>query len=169
MDRRTFLQVAGATGAGAVAGCLDDRAAASGEYDVGMSTDSFLPRRLTVDVGATVTWQNTSQTGHTVTAFEGSIPDEAAYFASGGYESETAARDAWADGGGGRIDPGTSYEHTFEVPGSYGYVCIPHERVDMVGSVEVTPVESASNASNASNASIASNSSADGAPSFGVD
>jgi plastocyanin len=71
-----------------------------------------------------------------VTAYESGIPDEAAYFASGGYDSEEAAREAWTNLEGA-ITSGDTYEHTFEVPGTYHYFCIPHERGGMVGTVTV--------------------------------
>lgn len=137
MDRRTYLRVGGAAGAGLLAGCLDSRATASGEFDVGMSTEAFKPMELTVAVGDEVVWRNTSKQGHTVTAYAAGLPNGAKYFASGGYESEQAARDAWPSGFGGRLVQGDTYSHTFEVPGEHAYFCIPHENAGMVGSVLV--------------------------------
>jgi plastocyanin len=131
MDRRAFL----AGTAALAAGCLGR--GETGDYDVGMTLDSFDPEELTVPVGTTVVWENTSSRGHTVTAYEGSIPDGAEYFASGGFESETEARDAWQNEEGGIFYGGETFEHTFEVAGTYGYVCLPHERDGMVGSVIV--------------------------------
>lgn len=140
MDRRTFL--ASATGAAAVAltGCLDTLTAEPGdsEWDVGMSSSKFSPPSIEVSVGTTVTWRNTSRPGHTVTAYEEQIPDGATYFASGGFESEEAAREGWQNGFEGRLDAGEEFEHTFETPGSYTYFCIPHEQAGMVGTVKVT-------------------------------
>ena len=56
---------------------------------------------------------------------------------SGDFASESAARDAWVDGFGGRIGQDETYGHTFEVAGDYPYFCIPHERAEMVGTVVV--------------------------------
>ncbi|PSQ19222.1 halocyanin [Halobacteriales archaeon QS_8_69_26] len=56
-------------------------------------------------------------------------------WASGGFESESAARGAWDDEG--VVAGGETYEHTFEVEGTYEYFCIPHEGAGMVGSIEV--------------------------------
>lgn len=106
------------------------------DYDVGMTASAFRPYDITVSVGDEVVWENTSTRAHTVTAYDGGLPEGAAYFATGGYESEQAARDAW-DGRNGAITSGESYRHTFEVPGTYAYFCIPHERGGMTGSVTV--------------------------------
>ncbi|MFP4189239.1 MAG: plastocyanin/azurin family copper-binding protein [Halobacteriales archaeon] len=140
MKRRTLL----ATGAGALAslsGCLSvmgERNLCDGEgCDVGMRRMAFVPETFEVTVGDTVGWRNTSGADHTVTAYEGGIPDEAEFFASGDFSSEQEARDAWYDDRGGRIGVRDTYEHTFEVPGTYSYFCIPHERGGMVGQVVV--------------------------------
>ena len=137
MDRRAFLRAAGLTGTATLAGCLDSRAAPDDDSDVGMSTVAFKPAEVTVAVGESVVWRNTSKQGHTVTADEGGLPDGADYFASGDFASESAARDAWVDGFGGRIEHNEIYRHTFEVAGEYPYFCIPHERAEMVGTVVV--------------------------------
>jgi len=137
MDRRTYLRTAGVAGVVTVAGCLDSRAAGDGEYDIGMSTVAFKPQTVTVGVGEDVVWQNTSKQGHTVTAYEGGLPDGADYFASGGFDSESVARQAWVDGFGGRLNEGETYTHTFDVAGEFPYFCIPHESAGMVGTVVV--------------------------------
>ncbi|MFB6207109.1 MAG: plastocyanin/azurin family copper-binding protein [Haloglomus sp.] len=137
MRRRAFLAGAGAATA-ALAGCLGPGRSTDAEYDVGMSTSRFRPTEYAVAPGTTVRWYNTSQSSHTVTAYADGIPAEAAYFASGGHDSEAAAREAWNSSRGGSLAPGDSYEHTFEVPGTYEYFCIPHEPAGMIGVVEVT-------------------------------
>ncbi|MFB6137350.1 MAG: plastocyanin/azurin family copper-binding protein [Halobacteriaceae archaeon] len=96
----------------------------------------FDPDSLTVSVGDTVTWENTSSLGHTVTAYGDKIPEEAEYFASGDYDSEQAARDAYMSSQGGNIPAGETYEHTFEVAGTYDFFCIPHEG-SMKGTITV--------------------------------
>ncbi|MFC7138412.1 plastocyanin/azurin family copper-binding protein [Halosimplex aquaticum] len=95
---------------------------------------SFEPKTATIDSGGTVTWTNESDIRHTVTAYEDETPDEAAYFASGGFESERAARNRVTEG---LLASGEKYEHTFDQPGTYRYFCIPHESSGMVGTVRV--------------------------------
>jgi plastocyanin len=136
-SRRRFLGALGASGVVSLAGCTALVTGGGDEFDVGMTATAFDPPRITVAAGEEVVWHNTSARGHTVTAYENAIPADAAYFASGGFESETAARQAWRDGLGGKIDSGESFRHTFEVPGRYDYVCIPHEQAGMVGAVVV--------------------------------
>lgn len=135
MYRRAYLAGLGAA-VGGLAGCTTS-GSDDGDYDIGMSANAFLPDTYEVSVGESVVWRNTSSRGHTVTAYENAIPEEAAYFASGGYDDERAARDAWIDGTGGNVAQNETYEHTFEVPGEYHYVCIPHEPGGMDGVIEV--------------------------------
>lgn len=139
MRRRRFLRHAGAGGAlGAVtalAGCstvLGDQ-----PFDIGMVADGFRPEELVVAVGDTVVWENNSSRTHTVTAYEGGIPAEAEYFASGGYEDEETARSAWHAEFGGALETGDQFSYTFTVPGRYDYVCIPHEIGGMYATVIV--------------------------------
>jgi len=137
MDRRTFLAATGAGVSTALAGCSGFfNAAAAGENTVGMTINRFRPEELTVDAGTTVEFQNTSSHAHTVTAYEGGIPDEAEFFATGGFESEMAAREGW-ENQRGLLYEGESWEYTFEIPGTYQYFCIPHEDSGMIGFVEV--------------------------------
>ncbi|WP_135807280.1 plastocyanin/azurin family copper-binding protein [Halorussus marinus] len=145
MDRRTFL--AGASGVATVglAGCArlgitepDDSGGDDADHDVGMGASFFRPAEITVEAGTTVVFQNTGNRRHTVTAYESGIPEDAEFFASGGFDTEQAAREGWMAGFEGRIESGEVYEHTFEVPGEYQYFCIPHEPSGMVGTVVVT-------------------------------
>lgn len=94
----------------------------------------FDPKIKTIEPGQTVTWTNTSDVDHTVTAYGDRIPDGATYFASGGFESERAARNHVTEG---LIASGSEYEHTFEEPGTHEYYCVPHESSGMVGTVQV--------------------------------
>ncbi|WP_227354211.1 cupredoxin domain-containing protein [Haladaptatus salinisoli] len=139
MNRRAFLAgVVGATSA-TVSGCaaLTNTGSNAPEGDISMGSSSFNPRKFEVKAGETVVWTNTDMRRHSVTAYQDGIPDGAEYFASGGFDSEQAARKAWQKGRG-TIDPNLTFEHTFEVPGSYSYFCIPHEVDGMSGTVVVT-------------------------------
>jgi plastocyanin len=96
---------------------------------------AFAPKRIEVEAGTTVTWKNVGSIGHSATAYEDEIPDGAEYFASGGFDSQQAAIDAYPDEG--NVTEGGTYEHTFETTGEYKYYCIPHEMNGMVGYVKV--------------------------------
>ncbi|HUO83631.1 MAG TPA: plastocyanin/azurin family copper-binding protein [Thermoanaerobaculia bacterium] len=89
---------------------------------------TYRPASVTIRVGERVSWTNTSELVHTVTAIAGlagnrshvQLPPDAEPFNSG------------------RIQPGASYTHAFTVPGRYVYFCIPHEDDGMIGVVVVT-------------------------------
>ena len=145
-DRRQFLKSAGGLViAGVLAGCTDDSGGGEGDSGDGdgeteniieMNDDlEFVPDTFEVAVGETVTWENVGSVGHSVTAYEDEIPDDAKYFASGDHDSESAARDAYPDEGD--IPGGETYEHTFDTAGEYQYFCIPHEQAGMTGTVTV--------------------------------
>ena len=133
-NRRTVLRLSTAALATlSTAGCLSGQASSS--LAVTMPDDhTFEPKTATIETEGTVTWTNESDIQHTVTAYEDEIPAEAVYFASGGFESERAARNRVTEG---LIAPGENYEHTFDQPGTYGYCCIPHESSGMVGTIRV--------------------------------
>jgi plastocyanin len=130
MHRRSLLKLAG-TAVVPLAGCSGD----GDGNDVEMTDEfKFAPATATVQVGETLTWENVGSVGHTVTADEDRIPEDATYFASGGFDSEEAARDSL---NGGIVEAGETYAHTFETAGTYEYFCIPHEASGMTGTVQV--------------------------------
>jgi plastocyanin len=102
----------------------------------------FDPDSLTIAPGDTVVFENVGNAGHSVTAYEDDIPEDADYWASGGFDSEQAASDAYDPTGSlddtGNVAGGESWEHTFETEGTHEYFCIPHEAGGMVGEVVVT-------------------------------
>ena len=133
--RRELLETLGATATAAVSlGTLAGCAASGSSPTITMQTMTFQPDRLEVAPGATIEWVNDADVAHTVTAYEDRIPDDASYFASGGFESERAARN---DVAAGLLDPGDTYLHTFEEPGTYAYYCIPHESSGMTAEIVV--------------------------------
>lgn len=99
----------------------------AGSIEVTMTDDlAFLPDTLEVLVGDTVTWVNTSQEVHTVTADPDGVRDpEQVQLPEGAqpFDSEM-------------MFEGDRFEHVFSVPGDYRYVCVPHD-VMMVGVVRV--------------------------------
>jgi plastocyanin len=103
---------------------------------------AFDPDSLTVAPGDTVVFENVGSVGHSVTAYEENIPDDADYWASGGFDSEDAARDAYSASGGiadtGNVPGGESWSYTFETEGTHEYFCFPHEGAGMVGQIEVS-------------------------------
>ncbi len=127
IDRRTYLKAAaGVTTAGVLAGCTDnaEEPADDPAVDDGVTTvlvgpegqNIFEPEELTIDAGTTVQWVWESDT-HNLALVEG--PD-------GGWEGYDEIE-----------DDGFEYEHTFEVEGTYEYVCEPHEALDMFGTIIV--------------------------------
>ncbi|GAA0453859.1 plastocyanin/azurin family copper-binding protein [Halococcus dombrowskii] len=136
MNRRAFLTATVGVAVG-LTGCIGS-SREQPDYDIGMSSSDFLPEDdFEPRVGEPVIWHNTGSRTHTVTAYQSRIPDAATFFASGGFDGEGAAREAWNANGGGGIASGETYKHTFEVPGTYNYFCIPHEPTGMVGKFTV--------------------------------
>ncbi|WP_255169574.1 halocyanin domain-containing protein [Natrononativus amylolyticus] len=74
----------------------------------------FAPRAIRIDAGTTVVWEWTGDGGrHDVVDTDGA-------FDSG----QSAAE-------------GHTFEYAFDEPGTYTYVCVPHEHRGMVGGVDV--------------------------------
>lgn len=72
----------------------------------------YEPSSQTISVGSTVTWTNGGSTAITVTS-----PD-------GLFDSET-------------VQPGGSFSHTFDTPGTFRYFCVPYPH--MKGVIVVSP------------------------------
>ena len=87
--------------------------APAGAPTVTLIDDAFQPVDLTVKVGATVTWTNQGQHGHTVST------------ADGGFKSD------------GILKNGASFAHTFDTAGTFPYFCAIHSA--MKGTITVTP------------------------------
>ncbi|MFB6228888.1 MAG: plastocyanin/azurin family copper-binding protein [Halobacteriales archaeon] len=102
---------------------------------VAMTDDlAFEPETVTIAPGDAVRWENEGSLTFTVTAYEETMPRGVEYFASGRFDSEEAAREAYPAGG---IESGESYEHVFDTPGTYEFFCVPQENAGMTGTVEV--------------------------------
>ena len=106
------------------------------DHVVDMQAVVFEPEELTVQQGDTVAWTHVAGEPHNVVAYEDGIPEDAEYWASGGFGSEEAAREGWKESKGA-VRSGQSYVHTFETTGTHEYLCVPHEAAGMVGSVSV--------------------------------
>ena len=88
----------------------------------------FQPATLSISTGTTVTWTNTSAVQHTVTA-------DASKAINAADVSLPAGVAAWDSG---PLNPAQTYSHTFTTPGTYKYVCIPHESIGMVATIVVS-------------------------------
>jgi len=126
-----------AVGTGAAAATPGARAQDATTHQVDMTDDLvFDPDELTIAPGDTVVWETVGRVGHSVTAYEDEIPADAEYFASGGFDDESSARSGYP--AQGDVAEGETYEHTFEVEGTYDYFCIPHESVGMLAELTVS-------------------------------
>lgn len=89
----------------------------------------FAPDTLRIKAGTTVEWRNTSLLVHTITA----DPDLATLAES--VQLPEGAKPF----NSGNLDTKATFRHTFDVPGTYLYFCIPHEGAMMRGLVIVEP------------------------------
>lgn len=102
-------------------------AAKTVEIKMSDTPPKFLPMTVTIDKGDTVEWINNAQSLHSVTTNPAvaqdpkdvSLPSGAKPFDSG------------------FMPPGAKWSYTFTVPGTYKYLCLPHEKDHMVGVIEV--------------------------------
>jgi len=121
MNRREFMRTAGgATAATAVATSTAGTAAAQEGETVAVGPGGnlvFEPATIYVQPETTVTWEWDSDNHNIVVE---SQPDEAEWEGHEPLESD-----------------GFTYEHTFEVQGTYEYYCEPHRSAGMVGEVVV--------------------------------
>jgi plastocyanin len=101
---------------------------ASGSPVVDM-TDAlkFEPSEITVSVGDRVEWRNVGNIAHTVTTDPSTVADPKGVSVPRGVK-------AWDSG---LIGGDETFSRTFGEPGTYQYVCIPHEGARMVGTVVV--------------------------------
>lgn len=136
LGRRALLRAAGAASV-ALAGCTGSGGGGvPPEADVVAGPDGALvfdPEEVTVAVGESVAWYFASR-DHNVCGVPAhhqavSIPDGAAPFSS--YEGDQRYVTHAV---------GDTYEHTFETPGRYHCVCVPHAP-QMAGTVTVTDSE----------------------------
>ena len=87
----------------------------------------FSPDTVRIRSGETVLWRNSSMLPHTVTADASKAAAAKNVVLPVGAEPFDS----------GNIDAGGSYSYTFSVPGTYQYVCLPHELAGMIGVVVV--------------------------------
>ena len=110
-----------------------EKALAPPEAPVGgvviMGSSSFVPATITINAGEHVVWKNPSGYYHNVV----DDPARALNRVDVSFPSGTAAF------GSSLLQPGTSFYHVFDKPGTYHYVCTIHETAGMKGTVIVRP------------------------------
>src|ERR1700680_2793782 len=88
----------------------------------------YHPMKVAIKLGQTIEWVNNAQTLHGVTT----DPDSAQK--PGDVSSPPGAKPFDS----GFMKPGAIFDYTFTVPGSYKYLCLPHEKDGMIGWVTVS-------------------------------
>lgn len=101
-------------------GFLVNPAAAQTTVDVSASSGIFTPTDVTIDVGDTVRWTNTSGT-HNVNGTTVTFPSNPESF-------------------GNALDTGWVFTHVFNTAGNYDYHCDAHEAFGMTGTVTVVSI-----------------------------
>ncbi|MGH3440535.1 MAG: cupredoxin domain-containing protein, partial [Nitriliruptorales bacterium] len=117
--RRVLLVLLGAV----VAACGPGATGARGHAEVTIEDFEFLPPRLEVVAGTTVSWTNEDIFAHTVTSGTPRAP-------TGRFDGELGSVDSVAA-------RGETVSLTFDEPGSYAYFCRLHPR--MTATITVTP------------------------------
>lgn len=113
------------------AGALAPAVAFAGPAVVVKMTDKppmYQPLKLSIKVGQTVEWVNNAETLHSVTA----DPDSAQKPGDVSLPRGAKPFDS------GFMKPGATFDYTFTVPGTYKYLCLPHEKDGMIGTVVVS-------------------------------
>jgi plastocyanin len=129
LDRRSFLA---ALGAAPLAGCgafgpAHRAERAPGVVVVEMSGFSFVPAQIEARVGQTVEWRNVSLMTHTATCDPAKAKDRSHVNLPDGAQAFDS----------GRIPAGEVWRRSFPTPGTYRYVCLPHEDEGMLGTLIV--------------------------------
>ncbi|HYA35883.1 MAG TPA: plastocyanin/azurin family copper-binding protein [Candidatus Binataceae bacterium] len=88
----------------------------------------FEPDKLTIRAGTTVQWKNYGLMVHDATDRR----DLAVRASDVDYPAGVGPFDS------GFLPPGRTFSYTFTVPGTYKYVCVPHELGGMTGQITVT-------------------------------
>ena len=88
---------------------------------------TYQPASLTIKVGQTVEWRNVGNSVHHAS----SDPSTAVNPAEVSNPAGAKPFDS------GFLQPGQSFTYTFTVPGTYKYICAPHETSGMLGEVVV--------------------------------
>ncbi len=88
---------------------------------------SFYPAKVTVKVGQPVEFKNIGNTVHGATDNPGMAIQKADVTEPAGAKTFDS----------GFVPPGGTYTYTFNTPGVYKYICVPHEMAGMKGEIVV--------------------------------
>jgi len=111
-----------------VAGAVPSIAAAKTvEIKMTDTPPKFMPMSVTIQKGDTVEWINNAQSLHSETTNPAVAQDP---------KDVSAPKDA-KPFDSGFMPPGAKWSYTFTVPGTYKYLCLPHEKDKMTGIVVV--------------------------------
>jgi plastocyanin len=127
---RTAFRRAGAALAALifVAGAVTSIAAAKTvEIKMTDTPPKFVPLTVTIQKGDTVEWINNAASLHSVTTNPAVAQDPKDVSAPSGAKPFDS----------GFMTPGAKWSYTFTVPGTYKYLCLPHEKDHMIGVVVV--------------------------------
>jgi plastocyanin len=127
---RTAFRFAGAALAALifVAGAVPSIAAAKTvEIKMTDTPPKFVPLTVTIQKGDTVEWINNAASLHSVTTNPAVAQDPKDVSAPAGAKPFDS----------GFMTPGAKWSYTFSVPGTYKYLCLPHEKDHMIGVVVV--------------------------------
>jgi plastocyanin len=88
---------------------------------------TYQPALLTIKVGQTVEWKNVGNSVHHASSDPSTAVNPAELSNPAGAKPFDS----------GFLQPGQSFTYTFTVPGTYKYICAPHETSGMLGEVVV--------------------------------
>jgi plastocyanin len=109
-------------------GVLPSMAAAKTvEIKMSDTPPKFDPMSVTIQKGDTVEWVNNAQSLHSVTTNSSVAQDPKDVSLPAGAKPFDS----------GFMPPGAKFSYTFTVPGTYQYLCLPHEKDKMIGTVVV--------------------------------
>jgi plastocyanin len=129
MMRTAFFRASAALAALILVGGAVPSIAAAKTVEIKM-TDTppkFIPMTVTIQKGDTVEWINNAQSLHSVTTNPAVAQDPKDVSAPKGAKPFDS----------GFMPPGAKWSYTFTLPGTYKYLCLPHEKDKMTGIVEV--------------------------------
>jgi plastocyanin len=101
LDRRLWTRIVGAIGGASLVAAIATGSVLAATKDVGIAGFSFSPNSVTINVGDTITWDNSDAQHHTATADDGSFDT-------------------------GPISSGTPKSVKFSTAGTFAYHCSIH-------------------------------------------
>jgi len=127
--RNSLCRVSAVLAVMAMLGWVVPSMAAAKTVEIKMSDTppKFDPMSVTIQKGDTVEWVNNAQSLHSVTTNSAVAQDPKDVSLPAGAKPFDS----------GFMPPGAKWSYTFTVPGTYQYLCLPHEKDKMIGTVVV--------------------------------